>query len=83
MRKATFFWLAVLLLASCGQTPQWEFSMSNPSDEELADVPVLISKSEAELQLGIQLDESVMLIDGDNAIPVQLQRSVPRYPRSR
>ena len=72
MKKTLFFLLAVSLLASCTQTPQWEFETSNVSEVDLADVPVVITRALVEEQLGAPLVGTVALLDGEQAVPLQL-----------
>lgn len=72
MKQPIFFLLTCLVLVSCNQPPVWEFSKNNTSDIALTDVPVILTRVEIERQLGGAVDGPVVLFDGSQPLPTQL-----------
>ncbi len=72
MNNLTIAILAILLLSSCDDNPTWEVAISNPSDHNLTDVPITLTRSELEENLGKISGEDLIVTHGDHVLPFQL-----------
>ena len=72
MKKALILPLVLILFVSCNQPPIWKITLSNSSKIDLTDVPVVIQKPEIEENLGSLIGEGILLMNGEEELPIQL-----------